>query len=270
VSNQRSLEGKTAIVTGAGRGIGRAIATRLAADGAEVMVVARTGSELAEVVQELKDAGRRAWALEADLYDQADIAAVVAAATSRWPRIDVLVNNAGTVRRAAFLDTTADNWEEVLGLNLTSVFRLSQAVARHMAQDSQGVILHNASIDTLGADGPCVSYNASKTGLLGLTRTMAVELASVGIRVNAVSPGFTWTPMTASHRSPELVEYMQTSFDRVPMRRMVQPEEVASVFAFLASDDASAITGQNIVVDCGLTANLYVLETLPEPVTMTG
>jgi NAD(P)-dependent dehydrogenase (short-subunit alcohol dehydrogenase family) len=133
-----------------------------------------------------------------------------------------------------------------------------------MARLGGGVILHNASIDALGGDGPFASYNAAKAALLGLNRTMALELASDGIRVNCVSPGFTHTDMTERAVGPKLMEYLTTSFERVPMRRLVKPDEVAAAFAFLASDDASGITGQNVVVDCGLTSNWYILETLPE------
>lgn len=114
-----------------------------------------------------------------------------------------------------------------------------------------------------GADGTCASYNASKAGLLGLNRTMAVELAPHRIRVNCVSPGFTHTDMTEKAVGTETLDYLLHSFERVPMRRLVEPEEVAAAFAFLASDDAAAITGINLIVDCGVTANLYILETLP-------
>jgi NAD(P)-dependent dehydrogenase (short-subunit alcohol dehydrogenase family) len=141
---------------------------------------------------------------------------------------------------------------------------MSQHAAREMAKTGGGVILHNASIDASGADGAFASYNASKAALLGLNRTMAVELAPHGIRVNCVSPGFTHTDMTERAVGPKLMEYLTTSFERVPMRRLVLPGEIAAAFAFLASDDATAITGQNIVVDCGLSANLFILETLPE------
>jgi NAD(P)-dependent dehydrogenase (short-subunit alcohol dehydrogenase family) len=132
-----------------------------------------------------------------------------------------------------------------------------------MAERGGGVILHNASIDGSGGDGPFASYNASKAGLLGLNRTMALELAQHGIRVNAVSPGFTHTDMTERAVGPKMMEYLLHDFDRVPMKRLVKPEEVAGAFAYLASDDASGVTGINLTVDCGLTANWYILETLP-------
>jgi NAD(P)-dependent dehydrogenase (short-subunit alcohol dehydrogenase family) len=141
---------------------------------------------------------------------------------------------------------------------------MSQSVARQMATSGGGVILHNASIDASGGDGPFAAYNASKAALLGLNRTMALELAAHGIRSNCVSPGFTHTEMTEKAVGPELMAYLNGSFARVPMKRLVRPDEVAEAFLFLASDAASAITGIDLRVDCGLTSNWFILETLPE------
>ena len=140
---------------------------------------------------------------------------------------------------------------------------MAQAVAKEQVSTGGGSIVHIASIDASGGDGQYVSYNASKAGLLGLNRTMAFELAPHGIRVNCVSPGFTHTEMTESAVPPEIMDYLVNRFDRVPMGRLVKPEEIAAACAFLASDDASAITGVDLTVDCGLTANWYILETLP-------
>jgi len=132
-----------------------------------------------------------------------------------------------------------------------------------MSATGGGAIVQIASIDASGGDGPYASYNAAKAGLLGLNRTMAFELAPHQIRVNCVSPGFTHTEMTEVAVPPELVDYLVSRFDRVPMRRLVRPGEIAAACAFLASEDASAITGIDLIVDCGLTANWYILETLP-------
>jgi NAD(P)-dependent dehydrogenase (short-subunit alcohol dehydrogenase family) len=193
----------------------------------------------------------------------ADAGGMVDAALDRWDRIDVLVNNAGIDDETPFLDMDEENWDAVIATNLKGPFVVSQRIGRVMAEQGGGVILHNASIDASGGDGPFASYNASKAGILGLNRTMAVELAPHGIRVNAVSPGFTHTDMTERAVGPKLMDYLLHDFDRVPMRRLVKPEEIAAAFAFLASDDASGITGINLTVDCGLTANWYILETLP-------
>jgi NAD(P)-dependent dehydrogenase (short-subunit alcohol dehydrogenase family) len=253
------FDGKGVIVTGAGRGIGRAIAQRFASEGADVMCVGRTVEPLEETVT-LCGCG---FARAADVSVSADVGGLVDAALVRWDRIDVLVNNAGIDDETPFLDMEEENWDAVIATNLKGPFVVSQLVARAMATHCGGVILHNASIDASGGDGPFASYNASKAGILGLNRTMAVELAPHGIRVNAVSPGFTHTDMTERAVGPKLMDYLLHDFDRVPMRRLVKPEEIAAAFAFLASDDASGITGINLTVDCGLTANWYILETLP-------
>ena len=250
---------KGVIVTGAGRGIGRAIAQRFASEGADVMCVGRTVEPLEETVA-LCGSG---FAHAADVSVSSEVGGLVDAALARWDRLDVLVNNAGIDDETPFLDMEEENWDAVIATNLKGPFVVSQLVARAMATHGGGVILHNASIDASGGDGPFASYNASKAGILGLNRTMAVELAPHGIRVNAVSPGFTHTDMTERAVGPKLMEYLLHDFDRVPMRRLVKPEEIAAAFAFLASDDASGITGINLTVDCGLTANWYILETLP-------
>jgi NAD(P)-dependent dehydrogenase (short-subunit alcohol dehydrogenase family) len=257
----RRFEGKNVIVTGAGRGIGRAIAQRFASEDADVLCLGRTLEPLEETVARC-GAG---WALLADVSRREDVRRAVDAALERWGgRIDVLVNNAGIDDETPFLEMDPARWDEVIATNLTGVFNMSQAVARAMRRIAGGgVILHNISIDASGGDGPFASYNASKAALLGLNRTMALELAEHGIRVNGVSPGFTHTDMTEKAVGPKLMEYLNGSFARVPMRRLVKPEEIAAAFAFLASDDASAITGQNLTVDCGLTANWFILETLP-------
>jgi NAD(P)-dependent dehydrogenase (short-subunit alcohol dehydrogenase family) len=253
------FEGKGVIVTGAGRGIGRAIAERFASEGADVMCVGRTLEPLEETVALC----RRGSAHAADVSVSGDVEDVVGAALAQWGRIDVLVNNAGIDDETPFLDMEEANWDAVIATNLKGPFLMSQRVARKMAGHGGGVILHNASIDASGGDGAFASYNASKAGLLGLNRTMALELAEHGIRVNAVSPGFTHTDMTERAVGPKMMEYLLNDFDRVPMKRLVKPEEVAGAFAFLASDDATGITGINLTVDCGLTANWYILETLP-------
>lgn len=255
----KRFEGQTILVTGAGRGIGRAIAERFASEGGDVLCVGRTREPLEETAA-LCDS---AWVMTGDVSRSEDVDAVLAAALERWERIDVLVNNAGIDDETPFLDMSEEDWSAVIATNLTGVFLMSQRVARAMRDAKGGVILHNISIDALGGDGPFASYNASKAALLGLNRTMALELAEHGIRVNGVSPGFTHTDMTERAVGPKLMAYLNGSFERVPMRRLVKPSEIAAAFAFLASDDASAITGQNLVVDCGLTANWFILETLP-------
>jgi NAD(P)-dependent dehydrogenase (short-subunit alcohol dehydrogenase family) len=255
--------GRTVIVTGGGRGIGQATALAFAAEGADVLVLGRTVADLQDTVAQITAGGGQAWLLPCDVTDEAQVDDAVARAAARWDRIDVLINNAGIDDDTPFLQIDRARWRAVIETNLTGVFLLSQAVAREMAKAGRGVILHTASIDASGGDGPYAAYNASKAGLLGLNRTLALELAAQGIRSNCVSPGFTHTVMTEKAVGPELLSYLNGSFARVPMKRLVQPEEVAQAFLFLASDQASAITGIDLRVDGGLTANWYILETLP-------
>ncbi len=262
MTEARRFAGKTAIVTGGNRGIGRAIVDRLAREGAEVMVVGRNAATLDSTVEAVNASGANAWGCQADVTSEDDLRRIVADATGAWPRIDVLVNNAGIGYETPFLEIPWEQWDEVIATNLRAPFVLSQLVAREMARTGGGSIVHIASIDASGGDGPYASYNASKAALLGLNRTMALELAPLGIRSNCVSPGFTHTDMTEEAVPPELMDYLSNRFERVPMRRLVRPEEIASAVAYLASDDASAITGIDLTVDCGLTANWFILETL--------
>ena len=252
------------IITGAGRGIGQATARAFAAEGAEVLALGRTVADLEDTVSQITSGGGQAWLAACDVTDEASIEAAVARAASRWERIDILVNNAGIDDDTPFLDIDRDRWRAIIDTNLTGAFIMAQAVARQMAGTGGGVILHTASIDASGADGPYAAYNASKAALLGLNRTMAMELAGYGIRSNCVSPGLTHTAMTEQAVGPRLMDYLNGSFARVPQRRLVRTDEVAQAFLFLASDAASGITGVDLRVDCGLTSNWFILETLPE------
>ena len=255
--------GRGVIVTGGGRGIGQATARAFAAEGADVLVLGRTAADLEDTVAQITADGGQAWLLPCDVTDEAQVEAAVARAAGRWDRIDVLVNNAGIDDDTPFLEIDRARWRAVIDTNLTGVFLMSQAVARQMARSGGGVILHTASIDASGGDGPFAAYNASKAGLLGLNRTLALELAPHGIRSNCVSPGFTHTAMTEKAVGPKLMDYLNGSFTRVPIKRLVRTDEIAQAFLFLASDQASAITGIDLRVDGGLTANWYILETLP-------
>jgi NAD(P)-dependent dehydrogenase (short-subunit alcohol dehydrogenase family) len=255
--------GRGVIVTGGGRGIGQATAQAFAAEGADVLVLGRTAADLEDTVAQITADGGQAWLLPCDVTNEVQVEETVTRAASRWDRIDVLINNAGIDDDTPFLEIDRARWRAVIDTNLTGVFLMSQAVAREMATSGGGVILHTASIDASGGDGPYAAYNSSKAGLLGLNRTMALELAAHGIRSNCVSPGFTHTVMTEKAVGPELMEYLNGSFTRVPIKRLVRTDEIAQAFLFLASDQASAITGIDLRVDGGLTANWYILETLP-------
>ena len=212
----------------------------------------------------IRDGGGSAWHAVGDVSEEDDVARLVAAAEERWDgRIDVLVNNAGIDHEAPFLEFPAEEWRRVLAVDLTGPFLMGQRVARAMARAGGGAIVHVSSIDSMGADGLQVAYNAAKAGLLGLNRTMAVELAPHGIRSTVVNPGYVATPLTERYVGPAMWDHMTRSFARVPQGRMARPEEIAAAIAFLASDDASHVTGIELTVDGGTTANLYIVETVP-------
>jgi NAD(P)-dependent dehydrogenase (short-subunit alcohol dehydrogenase family) len=258
------FEHRNVIVTGGGRGIGEATARRFAAEGADVLLIARTEAEVAAVAGSIRADGGSAWHEVGDVSRAADVERIVASAEERWEgRIHVLVNNAGVDYDCPFLDFPETEWRRVLDVNLTGPFLCAQRVAKAMAQHGGGAIVHIASIDALGADGTEVAYNASKAGLLGLNRTIAMELAQHGIRSTVVNPGYVATPLTREYVGDEMFEYMTARFARVPQRRMAEPDEIAASVLFLASDDARHITGTELTVDGGTTANLYVVETLP-------
>jgi NAD(P)-dependent dehydrogenase (short-subunit alcohol dehydrogenase family) len=257
------FHGRTVVVTGAGRGIGRATARAFARAGAEVAMVGRNAATLDPACEELAQESLKAFPVVCDIGRREEVGGAVEAILKVTGRMDVLVNNAGiSGEEAPFLSLSEQAWDEMMAVNLTGPFLMSQVVAKIMVAQGGGVILNNASIAGLGVDGPFAHYSASKAGLLALTRSMAVELAASRIRVNSVSPGYTRTEMTtdffgAATEGPH-------GFARAPLRRLVEPEEVANAFLFLASDAASAITGTNLVVDGGLTANLFIVETLAD------
>jgi NAD(P)-dependent dehydrogenase (short-subunit alcohol dehydrogenase family) len=268
--NGQRLAGRTAIVTGAGRGIGESIALTLAREGAEVMVIGRSVEPLKSTVSAIEAQGGRAFAVSADISSPDDVAAAVGEAKARWNRIDILVNNAAIFDEPPFFELDVDTFRTTFDINVTGTFLISQQVARHMAEVGKGSIIHISSIDALGADGPFTAYTATKAAVVSLARTMTMELAPLGIRVNCVAPGFVNTDMVHKTSTPNVLDHMLRDFTRVPMRRLVEPEEIATAVAFLASDEASAITGTNLVVDGGLTSNLFVMETLPEEMIPLG
>jgi NAD(P)-dependent dehydrogenase (short-subunit alcohol dehydrogenase family) len=256
------FDGRCVIVTGAGRGIGRAVAQRFAAEGAFIVLVGRTPHMLEETRSIIEENGGTALVTPGDVGCEEDVGRVVTLTLRVANRIDVLVNNAAAYDGTAFLDIRVDVWNSVIRTNLTGCLLMSQAVARAMRGAGSGSIVNVSSIDAFAANETYASYNSSKAALLALGRTMAVELAPFNIRVNSVCPGVTETPWVTSDFADSM-DYLRTDFQRVPMRRLVAPAEVAAVCAFLASNDASAMTGAAVTVDCGLTANWYIAETIP-------
>jgi len=240
---------RVALVTGSSRGLGRATALELAARGHVVGVHYVRGEEPAlETVARIEAAGGRAAAFGADVAQPADCTRLLAEATERLGRIDVLVNNAGITRDTLAMRMKDDDWQAVLDTNLSGSFRLARGVLRGMLKARWGRIVNVASVVALMGNAGQANYVASKAGLIGLTKSLAREVSGRGVTVNAVAPGFIASDMTA-----ELSEDLRERYlGQIPAGRFGQPEDVAKAVAFLASDDAAYVTGQTLTVDGGL------------------
>jgi meso-butanediol dehydrogenase / (S,S)-butanediol dehydrogenase / diacetyl reductase len=259
-----SLDGKVALVTGAGRGIGAGIALELASRGARIALMGRTQGTLEESAALIKARTTAEVSVHpGNVTDEQSVENVIDAVVRRHTRLDVLVNNAGIVDQAQFLDIGLAGWTAVIATNLTGVFLMTQRVARRMRDTGGGAVVNIASIDAYGTDGPQASYTAAKAGVVGLTKAAATELAPIKVRVNSVSPGWVHTKMVEEFVPADAMKYMLGTFARVPMQRLVEIKEVARAVAFLASPESSAITGIDVPVECGTLSNLYVFETLP-------
>jgi 3-oxoacyl-[acyl-carrier protein] reductase len=242
-----SLAGQVALVTGASRGIGAAIAQELAAAGATVVVNYASSPEAAEaVVAAIQAAGGQAWAQQANVADEEQVEALVKAVLAKEGRLDVLVNNAGITRDGLLMRMKSADWQSVIDLNLTGVFLCTRAVSRTMLKARAGRIINITSVVGLMGNPGQANYSAAKAGVIGLTRSSAAEFASRGVTVNAVAPGFIESAMTADlDKEPILAA--------IPLGRMGQPAEVAGAVRFLAADPAAAyITGQVLQVDGGM------------------
>jgi|LakMenEpi03Aug12_release.lakeMendotaPanAssembly.Ray.scaffolds.fasta_scaffold70525_5 NAD(P)-dependent dehydrogenase (short-subunit alcohol dehydrogenase family) len=247
--NPTPLAGTTAIVTGAGRGIGEACALALADAGADVALVARSADELTSVARRVEALGRSAWVLPCDITDPDQVDAAVGS----LDRVDILVNNAGTDKPTAFLDVTPELLEELLAVNVKGTFYMSQAFARRViAAESSGAIVNMSSQLGLVGGAYETAYCAAKFGVEGLTKSMAIELAKKGIRVNGVAPTVVETPRTAAALAdPNL---RQLIIGRIPLGRLALPEDVAAVVVHLASPAAAMVTGVTVPVDGGWVA----------------
>jgi len=249
------LAGKKAFVTGASRGIGRVIAVALAAAGADVAIAARSEEGLAETAREVTALGRKAFVFPLDVTQQEDVAAAVTEAIKMLGHLDIVFNNAGGSNfMVPFLDMRMSGWEKVLRLNLDSTVYVCQAVGPHLRERGSGSVINVASVAGLAAAPGLVPYGASKAAVVSLTRTLAVEWAPLGIRVNALCPGWTATDLNKNLWGGP--DGGQATVANVPMRRWAKPEEMAGPAVFLASDASSYMTGQVLVIDGGQLVNV--------------
>lgn len=247
----KRFTGQVAMITGGGQGLGRSTALRLSGEGASICIVDRNAAVAEATCLAVEQAGGTAMVCRADVTNRAEVQAAVRECMERFGRIDVLVNNAGVGHVAEFLEATDEDWETVFRVNLLGSFIVAQEVAREMVKRRSGRIVNMASITAHWANGGQVAYSASKAGVIALTRGIAMELGSVGIYANALSPGPVDTEMTATMLTPAERSARE---QRSPIRRLGQPDEIAAAVAFLASSDASYINGAVLNIDGGLLA----------------
>ncbi len=247
MSHSQPLTGQTALVTGASRGIGAAIAAELAAAGATVVVnYAHSETAAAALVNSTAEAGGKAWSLKANVANEDEVEAMVKQIMEREKRIDILVNNAGITKDGLLMRMKTADWQSVIDLNLTGVFLCSRAVSRPMLKARSGRIINITSVVALMGNPGQANYSAAKAGVIGLTRSSAAEFASRGVTVNAVAPGFIATDMTKELENEAILR-------SIPLGRMGSTKEVAGVVRFLAADPAASyITGQVLQVDGGM------------------
>ncbi|MGA2867271.1 MAG: 3-oxoacyl-[acyl-carrier-protein] reductase [Verrucomicrobiota bacterium] len=242
------LSNRIALVTGASRGIGKAICLALASEGADIVAVDIKAEWLEETKRAIEAGGRKCLALAADVSKHSEVKQAVDAALAQMGRVDILVNNAGITRDNLLLRMTEAEWDAVLSVNLKGAFNCTRAVVRAMVKQRYGRIINISSVIGLRGNAGQANYAASKAGLIGLTKASAQELASRQITVNAIAPGFIETQMT--QKIPE--ESRKRLLELIPQKKLGQPEDVARLAVFLASDDASYITGEVIRVDGGM------------------
>jgi len=246
------LKKQVAIVTGAGQGIGRAIALTLAIEGATVVVNDIDPEKAEKVAEEVGAQGGQALPVQADVSKAKDVEILVKKTLDSYKRVDILVNNAGVAKMTRLLELTEAEWDRTMNINIKGQFLCSKAVIAHMIKQKKGKIINIASLSAhIGAPG-LAAYGASKGGVVQLTKALAVEVGKYNIMVNAVSPGLTMTDLikSAVKDRPDFIEGM----DRIPLRRAAEPEDIANVVLFLASSESDYITGQVIIVDGGLMA----------------
>ena len=242
------LSDKTAIVTGASRGIGAAIAQRLCEAGANVVLCSRSAESVAQIADTLQDKGYSTYAMAADISEKADVEALIEKTIAQFSHIDILVNNAGITRDMLLMRLKDEDWDAVLQTNLTGTMYCTRAVLRPMIRQKSGRIINISSVVGLIGNAGQANYAAAKAGIIGFTKATAKEVGTRGITVNAIAPGFITTDMTA--QIPE--ENQKQLLELIPLREFGHPEDVADAVCFLASDAARYITGQTLQVDGGM------------------
>ena len=242
------LANQIAVITGAGRGIGRAIALKFAAEGADIACVSRTAENAEKVAAEIRLLGRQAWAYAVDVADSAAVAAAAEKILQQTGKVDILVNNAGVTRDGLIMRMSEEDWDTVLNTNLRGAFAFIKAFSRAFLKQRSGRIINVASVIGLIGNAGQANYAASKAGLIGLTKAVAREFASRGVTVNALAPGFIETDMTAGLSAELRAEVLK----RIPMNRLGQADDVADAALFLAGPGARYVTGQVLTVDGGM------------------
>jgi 3-hydroxybutyrate dehydrogenase len=252
------LQGRTAVVTGGGRGVGECVAQRLASAGASVLVAARTTAQVERVAAQLQRQGCSAYAATCDVAEVSSVERLAEEAHRRFGRVDILVNNAGVAMSAPIHETSLDDWTRMLAVNATGAFLCMKAFLPQMTERGWGRVVNVASVAGLSADRYIAAYAASKHAMVGLTRAAAAEVAGRGVTVNAVCPGYLRTRMTretiaritqTTGRSED--QTMDAIRRRTPQNRLIEPEEVAETIVFLCTDAAQGITGESLVIDGG-------------------
>ena len=238
----RGLKGKRVLITGGASGIGAATAARFLEEGSSVVVLDRDAQGRKRIQSQLPNL---AGTVDADVSNRNRVEAAFAEALRMMGGVDVLINNAGISIRHNFLDITPEEWDKIIAVNLTGVFYVAQTAARHMWERGNGVILHTASTNGIAGQPYYADYNATKAGVIELTKSMALELAPK-VRVCAVAPGYVLTPMQRAEYTDEMLAAVNS---KIPLRRHAQPEEIGALFAFLASDDAAYMTGHVYTID---------------------
>ncbi len=249
------LDGRVALVTGSGQGIGQEVALRLAAENVTVVVNGRTKEKIDRVVQEIGQLGKKAIGIQARVERKNEILEMVDQIIRTYGRIDYLVNNAGVSRSAFIKDMSEEDWDTVIDINLKGTFLCSQAVIQHMIKSGFGRIVNLCSIASFGGQEGRGNYSASKSGLMALTRVMAIELARYNIRVNAVAPGLIDTELIRKGVPEAFLK--EVILDRKPLGRLGQTKEIAEVILFLLSEASSYITGETILADGGLLSGYF-------------